>query len=42
MAEVNVQKSSFFKNKKEEVKYRFLSCERCINGKYKSFRKAYG
>ncbi len=39
MAELNVQKSSFFKEKKEEPNYRFLSCERCINGKYKSVRE---
>lgn len=38
MAEVNVQKSSFFKEKRR-TKYRFLSCERCVNGKYKSVRE---
>ena len=37
MAEVNVQKSSFLK-KKEEPNTDF-SCERCINGKYKSVRE---
>ena len=37
MAEVNAQKSSFLK-KKEESNTDF-SCERCINGEYKSVRE---
>ncbi len=38
MAEISVKKSSFFKEKKEEPNTDF-SCERCINGKYKSVRE---
>lgn len=35
----SMYKSLRFLKKKRRIKYRFLSCERCINGEYKSVRE---